>query len=268
MHPELFHLGPILIRSYSVMLELGIGLGLVVAYLEARRLGFSLERFIDLTLVLLISGIIGARLYFAAVNWSLFESDLLGIFRVWDGGLVLHGAILGGLIGGAIYLKRHNISFWWVADIGMPSALLAQAVGRLGCLLNGCCYGEPTTLPWGISFPLAVDDIPRHPTQLYEFGGDLIVFAILWSVRKRKPFDGFVFALYLILYSLVRVIVEFWRADPAEVFGELRFAQAMSLGLVAVGFAVMGYLSWRASRGTQPAPVPLAESGSSAKEEV
>lgn len=268
MHPELFHLGPLAIRSYSVMLEIGIGLGLLLAFLEARRLRFSSDRFIDLTLVVLIGGIIGARLYFIAVNWPLFQNDLLGVFRMWEGGLVLHGAIIGGMLSMAIYLRRHHISFLWVADLAAPGALLAQAIGRLGCVLNGCCYGQPTTLPWGVSFPVVLDDVSRHPTQLYEFTGDMIVVVILWFLRKRKPFDGFIFSLYLVFYSFVRVVVEFWRADPAEVFGELRFAQVVSLCLLALGIALMGYLSWRARRAEQVVSVPMVSPSSSSEEDA
>ncbi len=268
MYPELLHIGPFVLRSYSVMLDLGIALGLFVAYQGARRLHFPLERLIDLVLVILVGGILGARLYFVAVNWWLFESDLLGIFRLWDGGLVLHGAIIGGLLAAAVYLRRSRISFLWVADFGILGGLVAQAIGRLGCLLNGCCYGQPTTLPWGISFPATLDDLPRHPTQLYEFTGDFIIFAFLWWVRGRKPFDGFVFALYLILYSLVRFTVEFWRGDPAEVFGDLRFAQVMSLAMLAAGVALIGYLYWRARQVPQPGEIRIVQSDTSLKEDV
>lgn len=268
MYPELFHLGPFIIRTYSVILDIGVVLGLALALVEARRIGLSLERFVDVAIVALFGGVIGARLYFVLVNWPLFESDLLGILRMWEGGLVLHGALIGGVLAAGLYLRLSRISFFWVADMAMPAALLTQAVGRIGCLLNGCCYGQPTTLPWGISLPLAVDDVPRHPTPLYELTGDLIVLGILWTVRKRKPFDGFVFSLYLILYSLVRVIVEFWRGDPAEVFGELRFAQVMSLFIAAAGFALMGYLSWRTHQVNQAEAARSVAPGSSIKEDT
>lgn len=268
MYPEILHIGPFVLRSYSVMLDLGIALGLIVGYLEARRLKFPLERMIDVILVVLVGGVIGARLYFVAVNWWLFETDLLGIFRLWDGGLVLHGAIIGGVLAAALYLRRIGTSFFWVADFGILGGLVAQGIGRLGCLLNGCCYGAPTSLPWGISFPLTIDDVPRHPTQLYEFTGDFVVFGILWVLRKRKPFDGFIFSLYLILYSLLRFIVEFWRGDPAEAFGDLRFAQVMSLTVLAVGLALMGYLYRRAQRVTAPEQVHVVQPSTSSKEDV
>ena len=245
MYPELLHIGSWTLRTYSLMLDLGIVLGVLLAYFEARRIGLPLERMIDLVIVAVVGGVVGARLYYVAVNWPEFQNDFWKIIRTWEGGLVLQGAILGALVVSAIYIWRRKLPLFAILDMGMPGAILAQAVGRIGCLFNGCCYGVPTNAPWGISFPLVVDSVPREPTQLFEFFGDLVVLGILWLLRKRKPFDGFIFALYLILYSIVRIVVEFYRGDPADTIGGFRVAQVASFGIMAAGFAVMLFLLWR-----------------------
>ncbi|MCL5074556.1 MAG: prolipoprotein diacylglyceryl transferase [Chloroflexi bacterium] len=237
MYPELLHLGGLTIRSYTLMIEIGLIVGLLVAYKEARRLGFTAEQFIDLAIWVVVAAVVGTRLYYVAINWPEFEHDWWGIIRTWEGGLVFHGALLGGLLAAIIYVHTHRLPFWPVADFAAPGLILGQAIGRIGCFLNGCCYGVATTLPWGVTFPWNAGE-RLQPTQLYESAANFGIFAILWGLRKNKPWDGFLFVSYLILYSSVRFTLEFVRGDPAQVFDSLRLAQWVSLALLILGIGL------------------------------
>jgi phosphatidylglycerol:prolipoprotein diacylglycerol transferase len=241
MHPVLFEFGNFTIYTYAFLVDLGIIVGASIAYLEARRLGYDKETFFDLAVWVIASAIVGARLYqvFFLV-WDFYSQDLFRIIRLWEGGLVFQGALLGGIAGGFFYLWRRKLSFWLPADFTALGLVFGHAIGRLGCFFAGCCYGDACTLPWAVEFP-ATPNIPRHPTQLYEAIANLAIFAVLFLVRKRKPFDGFVFLLYVMLYSSVRFALEFFRGDTTQMIGSFRLAQIVSMGtfVLAAAFIVV-----------------------------
>jgi len=238
MSPIIFQIGPLSIRWYGVLIMAGVILGLVLAGREAKRQAVSIELIYDLFFYLLISAIVGARLYYVIFSWDVYQNNVKEIFAFWHGGLAIHGAVVGGIVTGLIYTRLKGFSFWLVADICAPSLILGQAIGRWGNFFNQEAFGRPTNLPWGIF----IDEVHRplqyiqqthfHPTFLYESLWDFFVFLFLLWVRRRKDIiRGDVFLAYLMLYSLGRFWIEGLRMDSL-MFAGFRVAQIVSLFLI------------------------------------
>lgn len=220
--------------------------GIWVAGKEAERKGHDRKMIQDFSLYAIIGAIIGARFYYVAFgDWSGFLENPLSIFAIWQGGLAIHGGILGGLIVGIFYTRKHNISFLKLADTFAPSLILGQAIGRIGCFFNGDAHGYPTDLPWGIVYSSespAGQMFPGkalHPTQLYEMILNLIIFGILWKFRKRIKIDGHLFFLYVILYSIIRIFVEHFRADKLTYLSQISAAQSIGILGIVLGISFM-----------------------------
>ncbi len=227
MHPYLFKWGPITIWSYGLMLDLGFLLGAILAAKEADRRGIGGEWMYDLLLVVLVAGVVMSRALYVLLNLSLYVSNPWTIFNITEGGLALHGALLGGVLVAVWFCRKKRISFYTLADIVAPSLALGIAVTRWGCLLNGCCYGVPTSGKWGVLTRYAPG--LRHPTQIYESVLAFGMFAFLWWARQRTRARGQLFLLFLILYSVIRFFVEFFR--ESSYIGPLTHAQAASLAI-------------------------------------
>jgi len=248
VHPILFSfdLGgmPIVITSYAVMVDLAIVVGLVVISFEARRVGFPLERLLDLALVAVVAGVVGARLYYVVGKWDVYAADPLRILDFGEGGLVYHGALFGGLLAAYVYTRWQGLSFLQVCDFIAPALALGESVARIGCLLNGCCYGAPTDSPLGMYLPNYYGEwTVRYPTPIIQGLTTLVIFFVLWGLRKRKPFPGFLILLYLVLYSGTRFFVEFTRdRGPLITTFGINTAQLVSVVLVIAGLAAMAYL--------------------------
>lgn len=257
MYPELFQIGPFTLRSYSIITEIGIIVGVLAGYRAARRQGVKADDFIDLAIWTVAGGIIGARLWYAALAWEQerYWEEPIRILFSWEGGLVFQGAIFGGLLGMLVFVARHRLPFLLLADIGAVGMPLGHSIGRVACFFNGCCYGEATDLPWGVVFPFL--DHAVHPTMLYESLANLGIFALIWKLDRRKPFLGFSFSLYLILYSSVRFLNEFLRGDLTQYFFGLRQAQVVSLLTLAAGLALLAYLRFSRRSKTADAGQPL-----------
>jgi phosphatidylglycerol:prolipoprotein diacylglycerol transferase len=243
MHPVLAEIGPLTLRWYGVMIATGVMVGLWLAGKEGERKGFAREKIYDFAFYVILAGIVGARIYFVLFSdWTYFFAHPLKILALWEGGLAIHGAILGGILVAAWFTRKEKIPFWKWADTLAPSLILGQAIGRIGCFLNGDAHGIPTTLPWGLVYSpdspagQMFPGQPLHPTQLYELGFSLIIFAILRKLRKKDFFDGFLFLFYVILYSSIRIFVEHFRADQLTYFGNISAAQ--TLGAIAIAFSV------------------------------
>jgi phosphatidylglycerol:prolipoprotein diacylglycerol transferase len=257
MHPVLIQIGPLAIRWYGVMITLACFIGLWLAGKEAERKGIGHEKIHDFFLYAIISAIIGARLYYIAFSGlPQFLSNPLSIFAVWQGGLAIHGAILGGLLVGIIYTRKKKISFGKFADTLTPSLVLGQAIGRIGCFFNGDAHGYPTNLPWGLVYSpespagQMFPGQPLHPTQLYEMIFNLVIFSIVWKMRNKMKVDGHLFLLYVILYSGARIFVEYFRADKLIYFGNISTAQ--SVGVVGI---VLGIVFMLASKRKMSGPI-------------
>ena len=252
MHPVLIEIGPFTIRWYGVMIATAVLVGLWLAGREGVRKGFEKQKIQDFSFFLIIAGLIGARIYFVLFSdLGNFLAEPLRLLAFWEGGLAIHGAIIAGIVVSIWYTWRKKISIWKWMDTFAPSLILGQAIGRIGCFLNGDAHGYPTTLPWGMVY---APDSPAgqmfpgqtlHPTQLYELGFNLGIFLILWQLRKKNFFDGFLFLLYVILYSSTRIFVEHFRADKLTYFGNISAAQTVGIAAVVISLGVIIALSRR-----------------------
>ena len=238
MHPILFKLGPFTLHTYGVLVASGFILGLALAIREAKKFNIAKEKILDIGFYILISAIVGSRLAFILTEYEYYLENPLDIFKIWQGGLVFYGGLLLAIPVVIIYIKKHNLPMWTIGDIFAPSIAIGHAIGRLGCLSAGCCYGRPTDLPWAVTFtdpatlarPLGV---PLHPTQLYEALAEFGIFVLLMFWRRHKSFDGQLFWLYILLYATARFIIEFFRAPETRnlIFNGLSLAQGISIAL-------------------------------------
>lgn len=242
MRSTLFTIFGLPIRSYGLMMVVGFSLGIWRAVrISKKRYGIEPERVYDLALVVLISGVIGARTVYILLNpntesWRTF-------FEVWQGGLSFHGGLGLAMVSAWVYVRRCKLSYWKCADLLAPSLAIGYALTRIGCFLNGCCYGCPTNLPWGVRFnENGVLTPPSHPTQLYATAANLLIFWLLTRLERMNRKTGFIFVSYLGLYSIYRFLVEFLRsgysAEPWA-FG-LTQAQGVSLVVIAVSAVLIG----------------------------
>jgi len=228
MYPELFRIGNFPINTYGVFLAIAFLCAILIAVRLARRDGLPGEKIYDLSLWMLLAGLIGSKILMLFTepdyreNPSLFLSlDFLRSGGVWYGGL------LGAVLAGYFLMKRYKLPWWKTADACAPGIAIGNFFGRQGCFAAGCCWGKPTTLPWGVKFTEAghqITGVPidahLHPTQLYESFAMLLVFLFLFWLHKRKRFDGQVILAYALLYSAIRFSIEFVRDDPrGDVFG-------------------------------------------------
>lgn len=253
MHPIAFHIGSFAVHSYGIMMALAFLAGLWTATLRARRVNISAEQIADLTLWIMVGAVLGARFVYVTTYWKeeFAGQPLTEIFAIWHGGLVYYGGLIGATITSFIYLRWKKLPLWKTADVIAPSIALGSVFGRVGCLLNGCCYGRACDLPWAISFPpgnpLGSPTTPVHPTEIYDA---LLNFALYlglaWLFRRRK-FDGQIFATYLICYSITRSIVESFRGDYTNLHYHLGLtpAQWISVPMFIIGLVLAVFLSQR-----------------------
>ncbi|MCE5324645.1 prolipoprotein diacylglyceryl transferase [bacterium] len=240
MHSTLFTIFGLPIRAYGLMMVVGFCVGLWRAVRVAKRRDIDADRVYDLALVVLLSGIIGSRLVYILLN-SQTES-FSRFFAVWEGGLSFHGGVIFALLAGYIYTRRTKLSYLQMADLFAPSVAIAYAFTRVGCFLNGCCYGCPTSLPWGVRFlENGTLTPPSHPTQIYATIANLIIFAILTRLENLKRANGFVFVSYLGLYGIYRFLVEFLRNgySAQEWICGLTQAQWVSIVMIVASLAVI-----------------------------
>jgi phosphatidylglycerol:prolipoprotein diacylglycerol transferase len=251
--PIIFQIGPFALRYYGLMYAIAALTGGWLLGKEVRRKGISLtdDQRWNLILFVLFGGILGARIYYVVFNWDYYSQFLSEIPAIWHGGLAIHGGLIGGVLTGIWYVRRHRLPFWPLADAGAPSIILGQAFGRFGNFMNGDAHGIPTTMPWGIIFPpesiagREFPGVPLHPVMLYELVLDLAGFFLLWFIRKRPSGDGFIFFSYLLLYSVIRFFVSFFRADDLYL-GPLRAPHVVSvLLLIIVGTYVIKKRLWK-----------------------
>jgi len=245
MHPELFSFGGFTLYVYGLMMALGIAAGLVVAAKRAPKFGFTSDNVWDGVLPIVAGGLIGAKLLFLATNWEEYARSPVSILSSLRGGFVYYGSVIGGFVGGIAWLRWRKLPVLPYCDLAAPSLALGQAVGRLGCFFNGCCYGGPVL--GGLVFPSLGDGIPRHPVQLYEAAGTLLICLILLRMRPRPAGQaGGIMGWYLASYGLLRFLLEMLRADPRGpvLAGGLSVSQFLS----AVGVAAGVYLLLRTRR--------------------
>lgn len=266
MHPIAFVIGSLTVRWYGIMIATSIAISVTVVYFEARHLGINTDDVLDLAIAAVIGGIAGARIGWIATSpdvlWYLAHP--LRILAVWEGGLSYFGGILGGVLAAYFLIRHRKMGFWRMADLAAPLLALSFGIGKIGCWLNGCCYGTPTTSWIGVIFtnPLSECDLLNQklwPAQLFNSASGFIAFAILfWIVRRHKRFDGQVFIWYLYLYGFMSFVVEFFRYIPVHVAG-LTPNQWTDLFIIALGVIATPILRRRPVV-VSPSDQPPAES--------
>ena len=229
------------IMWYGILMATGMILGVLLALKEAKRVGIDEDDVLNLALIAIPSGLLGARLYYVIFNWSYYSQNVFEILNFRGGGMAIHGALIGGILAGFIYTKIKGIYFFKMADAVMLGIPLAQAIGRWGNYINGEAHGGPTDLPWGIM----VDGMKVHPTFLYESIWDLGIFIFLWLFRKNKKYEGQLAISYIILYSIGRFFIEGLRTDSLMI-GPLRMAQVISLVAIIICLLLHKKLSKKA----------------------
>jgi len=214
------------IYTYGFFVALAFVAGMVWVSYESRRVGENPARAMDLAFYIIVAAIIGSRVLHVLVSErERFLQNPLTIFRIWEGGLVFYGGLIASVIVAVWFMRRHKLSFWIYSDIFSPAIAIGHVLGRIGCLMAGCCYGRVIDHKawYSIVFPdnpscFAPIGVPLYPTQIMEAAGELIIFAILFFFRRFKKFDGQIFATYLILYSVLRAFVEYFRGDTSRGF--------------------------------------------------
>jgi phosphatidylglycerol:prolipoprotein diacylglycerol transferase len=247
MHPVLCQVGPLTIYTYGLFVALGLLVGLSLALKEAKRKGFDSQAILDLVFYTVLAGIIGARIFYVAQNFSFYKENLWSIVKIWEGGLVFQGGLIFAIPIAWALVKKKKLSFWQTFDVLAPYMALGQAFGRIGCFFAGCCYGKSTSLPWAVTFTdprtLALAGIPLHPTQLYSAAGLFFIFLMLFFLQKRTKFSGQLSCLYLILHSFFRFFVEFFRDDPrGQFWGQLSLPQGICLITFFIALFLYFYL--------------------------
>ncbi|MCM8765716.1 MAG: prolipoprotein diacylglyceryl transferase [Candidatus Omnitrophica bacterium] len=247
MYP-LIHLGNLTLETYWVVFIFMLSFCFFPLLKEAKRKGIERSKLIFLILPGIPFSFIIAHLYYWIFYYPniLLEKPLF-TFLFWKGGLAFHGGVLGAIIWGLIFSKKNKISFLKLADLFAPFFALGEALQRIGCFLNGCCYGKETTVPWAVVFThpeaIAPKDVPLHPTEIYLSLGAFFIFLFLWSKRKKIIYDGQVFFNYLILHSFLRSIVENFRGD-ALYWGKtgIKTAHIFSWWVIIISLLMKGYL--------------------------
>ena len=252
MHPLAFQLGPLTIHWYGVMIALAFLAGLWTATRRARRENIPGEKIADVVLWLMIGSIVGARLVYVTTYWKdeFAGQPLSEVFMIQHGGLVYYGGLIGAILASFVYLRWKKMPLWKTADVLAPSIALGNVFGRVGCLLNGCCYGRACDLPWAIHFPSdhATHGAPVHPTEIYDALSNFILYVLLAWLFRRKRFDGQVFAVYLIGYAVTRTIMECFRGDypPDHIHYGLTPGELVSIPIFIAGLLLAAVLSRRA----------------------
>jgi len=250
VNPVAFTIGPFSMRWYAVMVLLAVAFLVSWVLYFGKRAGLKSEFVISAALWAIPLGFIGAKLVHVMDNLGYYIAHPA---HIADGaGLAIFGAILGSMLGLYIHCRLRRVPFAPIADLAAPGIILAQAIGRVGCTLNGCCYGEPSSLPWAVTWThpntYAPLGIAVHPTQVYELLWDLLVFGVLWwLLRGRLRPSGSLFAAYLVLYSLGSFLIRFLRGDVSAFAGIFNEGQVISLlvFVVAASFLVTQFWALR-----------------------
>lgn len=263
------------IYSYGFMLMVAFLVAITIARWRARKEGIDANKITDLGIYLVCAGIFGARLFFIIQFFEDYKNNLFSIFKIYEGGLVYYGGLFAGIVTLFVYVRKHHLPFLKIIDILMPSAALGLGFGRIGCFLNGCCFGKVALhIPWAIQFPRTLDKtgmvdgspaflhqyelglvhlsdvhtLPIHPTQLYSFLSDVALFFILSAFFKYRKRDGEVLLLFGILYPVIRFCMEALRDDNPLFFNLFTVAQIISIGMFVVSVVFFAISRFKTAR--------------------
>jgi phosphatidylglycerol:prolipoprotein diacylglycerol transferase len=263
LFPNLLKLGPLEIHSYGLMLALAFVVGTQLALAEAARRGLPEGRLYALCLWILGLAIAGSRLMYVASHAGSYAGRWLDVVKLWEGGLTMYGGVVAALLGALVYLRRHALPVAAVFDAFSPAIALGSGITRIGCFLNGCCYGKPCDLAWCVVFDprsfagSTYPGVPLHPTQLYLSAAGFLGFALLWSLRKRLQRPGQLFFVFLLVESATRFGIDFLRHyDPAGESVDLLGARLSLTQVVCLVLAAVALGGLLAAARRQPAAVP------------
>ncbi len=273
--PLVFQLGPFSLRWYGLLIAIAVLAGLALATRLGRARGIEPVLIADLLPLLVLGAVIGARIYYVALEWRQYANNPVDALAIWRGGIAIHGALIGGVLTTVVYCRWRRQRFWPLLDVLMPAVALGQAIGRWGNFFNSEAFGVPTDLPWRLKIPAAnrppefLDQLYFHPTFLYESiwnVGVLVLLLVLFRLASRGRINlpaGALSCVYLMAYSAGRFWIEGLRIDPLCLFaqppfceGGIRMAQLVSLLLIALGATGLWWLLARRRPLPDPAGVP------------
>lgn len=269
MHPTILKIGSFQIHSYGLLLAVAFLVSIQFFVSRGRRRGLTEESLHSVALVLLILAIVGGRGLFVLTHWAEYARDPLAILRLWEGGLMLYGGYVLAIAGGIAYVRRAGLPLWKVADSAAPAMALGIGIGRIGCFLNGCCFGLPTHADWGVRFPagsystFVFPGETLHPSQLYLAGSGVLLCLALVALDRKPHFDGWLFWVGVGGDAVLRFLVDFTRYYDATSFlgnvGNLSFNinQVLSAFLLATALVMLRVLQRRPA---DPAPAPTGAS--------
>ncbi|WP_369019332.1 prolipoprotein diacylglyceryl transferase [Thermatribacter velox] len=253
MRRILFYLGSLPVYSYGVMLGVAFLVGVIYAMKRAQKYQVSQETVVEVSILAILGAILGSRITYVILNWELYKNNFWHIFNIREGGLTFLGGLIGGLLLVLPYLYLKKQSLLKLFDIFSPPLALGYAIARIGCFLNGCCYGRVCTFnsfPLGVHFPNLSGF--RYPTQIYSSLYSLIILFVLLRLERKKPFEGALFFDYLWLYGVARFLIEYWRDEPFAIAGLFTEAQLASIFLIIAGLflkrVIKSYVSRKPSR--------------------
>ncbi|MEW5922122.1 MAG: prolipoprotein diacylglyceryl transferase [Bacillota bacterium] len=247
MRPVLFEIGGFALYSYGAMLLLAFVVGMIWTLREAPRKGFNTDYIYEAYIISIILAVFGSRITYVYLNWHLYQgAPLWKTLLARETGLTFYGGLIAVLLGLLVHCYYRRIPFLKLMDFAAPFIALGYGITRIGCFLNGCCYGHVASVksvPWAMVFPF-IDGNPRHPTQLYAVLAGLAIFVLLRYMRKYSFFDGYIFLFFFVFYGIYRFSVEFFRiSEPVLWF--LSPAQIMALLFV---ITALGFYSWKRHR--------------------
>lgn len=244
-------IGPLTIYWYGVIIATGAAIGLWLAMKEAERLGWNKDLLIDFLIYAVPIAIIFARIYYVTFEWERYsDGPLWKVIAIWEGGIAIHGAVIGGVVTAIVFSRVRKIPFWQLADIVAPSLILGQAIGRWGNFMNQEAHGGPIPegsvlydiLPDFILQQMTIDGVTYQPTFLYESLWNILIFVLLIYMRRQwNPIRGEIFLTYAIMYSIGRFFIEGMRTDSLYVVGDLRTAQLVSILTIIIGLILIFY---------------------------
>ena len=237
MHPQICQIGPFTVYSYGLMMVAAFAIVSVLSTRQAKKQASSPDNIFNLLFAVFVFGIIGARLFYVIENIGYYLKSPLEAIKLQHGGLSWFGGLIAGILTGSVYLRHKKMPIYKTLDLIVPFVALGQAIGRIGCLLNGCCFGRPSE--FGIYFK--AHQAILVPTQVYSSLMLILVFIILRFFQERPHREGVIFFAYLFLYSVKRFIIEFWRADNQVILLGLTLFQLISIAVFC--FSVLGLLS-------------------------
>jgi phosphatidylglycerol:prolipoprotein diacylglycerol transferase len=259
MHPVFFNIGGLTIHWYGLFMALAFLAALIIWTLVGRREGRDAQFSSDLLFLVMILGIVGARTAYVLSNASTYAEHPISVFFLWKGGLIYYGGLIGGILAVLVFARLRHIRGLDLLDFAMTALPVSHALGRIGCFLNGCCFGDICKAGPSVRFPSGSDPWQRqvdlnhisvttpeslsvYPVQLYEAAVNIVIFAVLLRIYRKRNRYGMVTAVYLLTYPLCRLLFENLRGTHRVMWGPLSSAQGISLGLMAVGAILLVYI--------------------------